>query len=251
MKRLLFIGNSHLVAVKAAWDAAAPTGFQTEFFGAPQRAWARMSLMPGNMFGLEGDFRRQRQITEQANGKATVSLDNRDVIIMVGSFSAAEPLAELLADCDVPSLRETGAPTLLSEPLFAKACQSLAAAQLPDPGWHNRPVLMVPRPAQAETCLTSTNSGYHHWHRLAAAPHGIAQAFGIFDTTLSAQMRAQGLTYLPQPPQTRTAIGLTHAQFLAEGGGTQPGAEKKRGDHAHMNQVYGATVVAQLLTALQ
>ncbi|MBC7477407.1 MAG: hypothetical protein H7317_04840, partial [Pseudorhodobacter sp.] len=107
------------------------------------------------------------------------------------------------------------------------------------------------RPAPAETCLTSTNAGYRHWHRLSSVPAGIAEAFDIFDATLTAAMSAKGLTYLAQPNATRSPIGLTLAQYLAPGGGTLPGEEKKRGDHAHMNQAYGATVVAQLLNALQ
>lgn len=252
MKRLLFIGNSHLVAVKAAWQVAAPGGFDVEFFGAPQRAWMRMGMLPDNSFGVAGDFNRQRQITEQANGKPLVSLDDRDILVIVGGFSAVEAMADLLADCDVPDLRDTGAPTLLSEPLFAKACLALAQGELPDPGFHNRPpVILVPRPAPAESCLTSTNAGYRHWHRLAAAPVGIAEAFDIFDTALTTAMSAKSLTYLAQAKATRSAIGLTQAQYLAPGGGTQPGEEKKRGDHAHMNQAYGATVVAQLLTELQ
>ncbi|MBC7479740.1 MAG: hypothetical protein H7317_16890, partial [Pseudorhodobacter sp.] len=180
MKRLLFIGNSHLVAVKAAWQAAAPAGFDVEFFGTPQRAWVRMAMQPVNSFGLADEFKRQRQITEQANGKACVSLDDRDAIVIVGGFSAVEAMAELMADCDVPDLRETGAATLLSEPLFAKACAALADANLPDAGFHNRPpVILVPRPAPAETCLTSTNVGYRHWHRLSSVPAGIAEAFDI------------------------------------------------------------------------
>ncbi len=251
MKRLLILGNSHLVAVKAAWEAAAPQGFAVEFFGAPQRAWTRMTLLPDNRFGVAGDFKRQRQITEQANGKATVSLNHRDIIVLVGGFSAAEPIAELLALCDIPGLRATGAATLLSEPLFAKACAALAAAQLPESDLHTyAPVLMIPRPAPAETCLTSTNATYQHWHHIAAAPDGIATGFARFDAALTAAMAAKGLTYLPQPQATRTAIGLTHAHYLAPGGGTLQGEEKKRGDHAHMNQAYGAQVVAQLLNAL-
>jgi len=256
MKRLLFLGNSHLAAVKLAWDQAAPPGYETEFFGAPQRAWTRMAMLPGNQFGLTDatDFKRQLEITEAANGKASTSLDDRDVIIMVGGFSAADPLAQLLADCDVPALRETGAPTLLTEPLFAKACAHLAGACLPEPGWHNRTqttVALMPRPATADSCLTSTYPPYQHWHRLAAQPAGLTDAFALYDTALAALMTTKGLTYIPQPPSTRTAVGLTPARYLAEGGGTIKGEEHRRGDHAHMNAAYGADCVAQIITWLQ
>lgn len=248
MKRVLFIGNSHLAAIKTAWEQAAPQGYDAEFFGAPQRAWQRMALLPDNMFGLsdQGDYKRQREITEQANGKAQVSLQNRDAIVIVGGFSAAEPLAQLLADCDVTTLRETGAPTLLSEPLFAKSLATLAAQQLP-PGWTQPQTALLPRPAQAETCLTSTNSGYAHWHRLAANPMGLTDAADLFDAALTATFAAQTLTYIPQPTETRSATLLTLAQYLAPGGGTQKGDEQKRGDHAHMNTAYGSACLASLL----
>jgi len=255
MKRLLFLGNSHLVAVQAAWQAAQPKGYEAEFFGAPQRDWARMALLPGNLFGLtvDGATKRQREMTEKANGKPAVSLDHRDILVIVGSFPAADPLAILLADCDVTGLRETGAATLLSDTLFAKACQSLAEAQLPPSGWQNRDetVLMLPRPAPAETCLGSTFPGYRAWHRLAAAPGGVSAAFGRFDDRLKAVMAECNLVYIPQPARTRTAIGLTAGHLLAPGGGIKSGEDKKRGDHAHMNISYGAACIAELLTALQ
>ena len=255
MKSLLFIGNSHLAAVKTAWDAAPPAGYAAAFFGAPQRAWQKMALLPGNQFGLaqNGDYKRQRQITEQANGRATVGLDGAGIVIMVGAFSASDPVASLLATCDVPGLRETGAPTLLSEPLFARARASMAAACLPEQGWLDRSDLTLatlPRPAPAENCLSSSHAQYQSWHDLARAPDGLQDAFALFDAALTDTMAAKGVTYLPQPPDTRTALGLTQAHFLAEGGGTIPGQEQRRGDHAHMNAAYGAACVAHILTWL-
>lgn len=255
MTRLLFIGNSHLAAVKTAWDQAAPPGHDAEFFGAPQRAWARMALLPGNHFGLsEGDYKRQHQITEAAHGKPAVSLDNRDIVLSVGGFSAAEAIAALLAGCDIPDLRETGSATLLTEPLFAKACATLAAACLPETGWHNRSDVkcaVLPRPAPADSCLTSTWPGYAPWHRLAADPAGVTDAFALFDDALTGTLAAKGITYLPQPRETRSETGLTPARFLAPGGGAKPGEDHKRGDHAHMNTAYGAACVTQILAWLQ
>ena len=255
MKTLLFIGNSHLAAVKSAWDAAPPAGYAAEFFGAPQRAWQKMALLPGNQFGLTpgGDYKRQREITEQANGISAISLDARNIVIMVGAFSAADPMATLLATCDIPDLRETGAPTLLSEPLFARACASMAAACLPEPGWLNRHDLTLatqPRPAPADRCMTSSHAQYQSWHALAQTPAGVPDAFALFDAALTDTMAAKGITYLPQPPATRTAPGLTPARFLADGGGTKPGQEQRRGDHAHMNAAYGTACVAHILTWL-
>lgn len=255
MKRLLFIGNSHLVAVKAAWEAVDPVGFHAEFFGAPQRAWAQMHLLSDNQFGLpaDGEHKRQHDVTEQANGKTAVSLSNRDIIVIVGGFSAADPIATLLADCDVVGLRETGAATLLSDTLFAKACLAMAEAQLPEAGWHNRAeaVLLLPRPAPADTVLASSYPGYHLWHRLALAPDGLSDAFDLFDTILTAISADRSLIYVPQLKTTRTATGLTIGHLLAPGGGVQPGESHKRGDHAHMNPAYGATCVAEILNALQ
>jgi hypothetical protein len=252
MIRLLFIGNSHLAALKSAWDAAPPPGIAAEFFGAPQRAWQRMALLPDNDFGLApgGDFGRQRKITEQANGKSTVSLADQDAIVIVGGFSAAEAVAALLATCDVVPLRETGAPSLLSDVLFAKACTALAADALPEPGWRNRAdakIAVLPRPATNESCLGSTNDGFQSWHRLATNPNGAAAGFAAFDAALTTALATQGITYLPQPPETRTSFGATARGFLAEGGGVVAGEENRRGDHAHMNTAYGAACIGPLL----
>lgn len=253
MKRLLFIGNSHLAAVKAAWQAT-PQHHQAEFFGTPQRAWLRMTHLPGNAFGLSNDtdagFARQRKITEQANGKAAVSLADRDVIILIGALSATDPVAPVLATCDIPTLRETAAPTLLSPQLFTAICTTLAQGSAPQPGWHHRPdasVLLLPRPATSETCLGSTNAAFQPWHRLSANPDGALARFAAYDAALGQMLHALGIAYLPQAPETRTNAGLTAATYLAEGGGVTRGEEQRRGDHAHMNPTYGAVCVAQIL----
>jgi hypothetical protein len=255
MTRVLFIGNSHLGAIKLAWEHAAPKGYEVEFFGAPQRAWMRMAHLPDNQYGVpaSGDYKRHRDIIEQANGKPAVSLANRDIVIMVGAFSAAEPIAAVLAECDVPDLRETGAATLLTEPLFAKACATLATDCLPFSGWLNRSdfkLAAMPRPAPADSVLTSTYPPYQPWHVLAANPAGMSDAAALFDAALGAVMAANGVTYIPQPAETLTAIGLTPARFLAAGGGNKPGEAHKRGDHAHMDTAFGAACVAQTLTWL-
>ena len=255
MKRLLFIGNSHLAALKTAWDATPRPGYDAEFFAAPQRTYLRMALMSGNAFGLasEGESNRQRKIAVSTNGKAAVSLVDLDIIVLVGGFSAAEAVAQVLGDCDVAALRETGAPSLLSQNLFSNICTALAQAALPEPGWHNRKdakVVLIPRPATCETCLASTFAGFQPWHKLAANPAGALPGFGAFDTALTTVMADHSLTYLPQPTATRTPAGLTARAFLAEGGGITPGEEHKRGDHAHMNNAYGTAVIETLLAWL-
>ena len=255
MKRLLFIGNSHLAALKTAWDATPHPGFEVEFFAAPQRTYLRMSVMSGNTFGLatEGLSPRQRKIAEATNGKAAVSLTDRDVIILVGGFSAAEAMAQVLCDCDVTGLRETGAASLLSTGLFAGICQALAQAALPDAAWHHRKdakILLIPRPATCETCLASTYPGFQPWHKLAANPAGALPGFAAFDTALANVATDHGLTYLPQPIATRSPAGLSTRAYLAEGGGITPGEDHKRGDHAHMNAAYGRAALEPLLVWL-
>jgi hypothetical protein len=254
VKRLLFIGNSHLGAVKASWDSKPPSGFEAEFFAAPQRSWLRMGLMADAHFGLGGKgYPQHRKITQNLNGKVAVSLRDRDVIVQVGGFNAADPLAAFLTECDIAGLRETGAATLLSSEFFTMACLEMAHSMLPEAGWHHRndaAVVVMPRPASCETCLTSTYSGYQPWHRLAANPSGISAVLNKFDGTLSSVFAEKGLTYLPQPAQTRTPVGLTAARYLLPDGGTQPGEEGKRGDHAHMNLNYGAECINSLLTWL-
>ncbi len=252
MKNLLFIGNSHLAAVRAAWQAV--PGYEAEFFGAPQRAWLRMTHLPGNAFGLsnenEAGFARQRKITEEANGKAAVCLSGRDVIVLVGGMSAAEEVAAVLATCDIPGIRQTGAATLLSPELFAKICAALAQGVAPLPGWHHRTdarVLMLPSAASADTCLGSTNAAFQPWHRLAANPTGALAGFAAYDAALGQMLKGLGIDYLAQAPQTRTTAGLTAGALLAEGGGVTKGQEQRRGDHSHMNPTYGAACVGQIL----
>jgi hypothetical protein len=258
MKQLLFIGNSHLPALKSGWEAKSRAGYQAEFFGVPQRAYQRMTILPDNSFGLPPGDGTQRKVIEAANGKTAVSLavslTGRDVTILVGDFSASDQIAALLADCDVADLRETGAATLLSDQMFAQACVTFALTQLPETVWHHRQdtkVVMIPRPATCDTCLDTANPAYLPWHKLAKTPIGATVAFTIFDEALSRLLSELGITYLPQPTETRTASGTTAKKFLADGGGVVPGDKNKRGDHAHMNFAYGALCATQLAALLK
>jgi hypothetical protein len=160
----------------------------------------------------------------------------------------------VLAQCDVAGLRETQAPTLLSQGLFADICLALASDALPEAGWRNRPgaeIALLPRPATAESCLGSTHESFAPWRSLATARDGLIAAFEAFDVALAGTFAKWGLSYLAQPYSTRTETGLTARRFLAEGGGEiLHGAEHKRGDHAHMNQAYGAACLPSLLTWL-
>jgi len=255
MMRVLFIGNSHLAALRTAWAAAAPPGIEAEFFAAPHRAFLRMTLQKGNHFGLapDSEFLRQSKITQEANGKIAVSLAERDIVVLVGAFSAAEKPAGILAGCDVAGMRHSGAATLLSQPLFDSICKDFAVAALPEAGWRDcgAKMILLPRPATCATCLASTNPAFAPWHDLARSPLGVATAFDRNDANMAEVFADHGLNYLPQPTGTRTDFGATATQFLAEGGGVVTGQEHKRGDHAHMNPAYGAICAQKLLAALQ
>lgn len=253
MTNALFIGNSHLAALKLAWAETAPAGVEATFFGAPKKTWLAFAALPGNQYGFDsaGKIRGHRKVAESVNGTANVPLDNRDAIVLVGEANAHAALASLLSFCDISGIRETGAATLMSVDLFAKCCRSLAEKALPDAFWWNRadlaPIAVLPQPAPAETIRASTNRTYWAWNQLAANPAGLTAAHEALDDALGLTFAAKGLTYLPQPPETLTEAGLTQAHFLGEGRGIPQGAEDARGDHAHMNRDYGALCAAHLI----
>ncbi len=253
MTNALFIGNSHLAALKLGWPEAAPQGVDVTFFGAPKQTWLCFTPLPGNQYGFgeSGKFRRHRKVVEALNGVGSVKLDGRDAIVLIGETNAHAALANLLSICDISGIRESGAATLLSVELFAKCCRALAEKALPDAFWWNRadlaPIAVMPQPAPAETIRASTNRTYWAWNQLAANPTGLTTAHEALDDALTLTFAAKGLTYLPQPAITLTEAGLTQANFLGEGRGVPQDGEDKRGDHAHMNREYGAHCAAHLI----
>lgn len=253
MTNALFIGNSHLAALKLAWADAAPPGVEVTFFGAPKRTWLAFAPLPGNHYGFDstGKQRSHRKVAESLNGVGSVALEDRDAIVLVGEQNAHGKLANLLSICDISGIRETGCTTLLSVELFAKCCRALAEKALPDAFWWNRadlgPIAILQQPAPSETIRASTNRTHWAWNQLAANPIGLSTAHEALDDALTLAFAAKGLTYLRQPPATLTEAGLTQSIFLGDGLGVQEGSEDGRGDHSHMNHAYGVHCAAHLI----
>ncbi|EEW26334.1 hypothetical protein [Rhodobacter ferrooxidans] len=250
MTKVAIIGNSHVAALKAAWDATPLPGLDMTFFAAPQRNFRQFALQPNRVYGLPAPQRgRHAEIVQKLNGALQIDLSGVDQVVLSAFGWNPGAIAQLIATCDIDGLRLTGAPTLLSRDLFDAICAALARALRPGPEWRHWPgaaPIFLAQAATCETCLGSSNADFASWQRLAAAPDGALAAFDIFFDHLRADLAGVGITLLRQPPQSLRPSGLTEARFLATGGGVVPGQEHLRGDHAHMNAAYGTLCLTAL-----
>ncbi|MBI1219019.1 MAG: hypothetical protein GC186_10765 [Rhodobacteraceae bacterium] len=258
MIRVQVIGNSHVGALHLAWQAAAVPGIEMRFFAASYRPGYTIDRLNDGSYGLPPPRNRaERAVAEGAarlnDGATSIRVDDMDAVVFAGHPTRPEILARLLAQSDIDGLRATGADTLLSVGLFDDICAALARAALPapHPAATARPrQIILPRPAQAATLLLSANPGALPWKRLAENPEGVTGAFTAYDRAMTAAMADHGLTYLPQPRETRTPEGLTDPRFLADPSAALPQDKAAREDHSHMGADYGAICLDDIAAAL-
>ncbi len=249
MRRILVIGNSHAGAIKLGWDARPRHDVDVRFLVAPQRSFVQMRLDERLDWALSPDLapeahRMHSKILADLNGATRVNLGEFDEVVMVGWPSGADEAATLANGCQLDDLPDTPLrSTLLSRPVLRAFLADLAGRLRPDRAfWNLRgPRLhLLPRPMLAETALGSGYWTYRTVKRLHRQNVSILPWIDQLDDIRRDDLAGIGITYLPQPRETRTPTGMTGAAFLRDDAGhVDPAQPRARGDHIHMNAAFG------------
>lgn len=238
-RRLCILGNSHVGALKRAWDArgtanpeadVAPTFFASRHRGLSQARVEGRHLVPGTE-----DLARDLAFT--SGGDGTVALDDFDAFLVYGLF--------------VPAYRDAGQS-------YSAACRMAA---LHDHFDHRIGVIL----AQSLRAAVDVPVLIAH-DPLPADPGGVqgrpaARRDHYRDTIAMVNERffaPAGLTMLAQPAETRVperpfftrAAYARGSRRLAVGDALDDGAHPHE-DRLHMNDAFGALALDTVLEALR
>lgn len=255
MMRLVVFGNSHIGALKLAWDEMAGRwpGVSIEFFGLPGALALKPRLFDDRSFGLPEDgsvTAAEIALCRRLNGRTRIGLSQADAALSVGYEWLPQRLAQVIFAFDVDGLVESGAPRLLSAAAFDAVCDALAAEILPDErwsGWSRPSFHAVFRPMPSE--VIAADPAHRAWHGIRAK-RGVGAAFDRYRRRIAEAMAARGIGAFFQPQDTLSPLHLTRETYgraSVRWASDQPHPE---GELFHMNAAFGAKCLDHVLGAL-
>lgn len=254
MTRLAIIGNSHVGAIKRAWDVAPrPEGIELAFFALPQIHLRQFRLnrkllrfAAGPDASAREDFMR---MVTQVNGAPSIDLGGFDAVMLYGGTTLQAEIVRLMNDYDIDGLRAAGAPRRMSRPAFDAVLAGLAEISLPRPFWRGTRIprfAVFPRPIPSAGATTSDSPHFSGWARIAARPDGAREIFDLHFAAMAAAHARKGIDFLRQPAATLEPNGLTNAIFTKGSTRLRANRPHPATDFGHMNARYGALCLERI-----
>lgn len=254
---LVILGNSHLAALRAAWDAMQShhPGADVRFFGGIAPVFAAMTLDDSGCFGLTDpglvapeDLKKTRRMF----GGTAIDLTDAGTVAIAGVDWQVWALFDLLDTFAIDPLGSGGPDEpRLSAAAFHAVLAALAEAALAPLDWARRiaaPVILMPRPIPPETLAEDGHATGARILRISG--RGLGPALAMLEAALIEGAAARGLTWLPQPAGSRAPSGLTAAAMNRGGLRLRRATEGTEAqDYEHMNAEFGAMVLTALLSA--
>ncbi len=259
-RRLLMIGNSHVIALRDAFDAAPQRwpGIEIAYLGFRGSAAAETRLKNGAICAASDETRDQM---EKLNGTATFDVSGYDGYVLVGlGFKPLHTLTlarharwpflhSLFKTDDLAGMEQT----MISRPaaragLTARLARSGAGhlarllRRITD-----APVLMVPQPWLNQKARWSRVPRFYGNGR-AIRDGDAPELARLFTEAARAAARRIGVDYLPQPRRTMVDDILTRQRFMLDKEirvSTRNGAQSTP-DVTHANPAFGALVLNQI-----
>lgn len=260
--KLLFLGNSHIAALRDAYGQFAGDwpGVEMQFVGGHKDHLADTAVEDGVLTPLSADT--AAVLANFGGSQAGVDLRRTDAVIVVGcqvAMSRAAALYRSARWAGLPTARD-GVPdgcALVSEPCFGAMLQTALVGNL-----GARLLRILARGTEVPLYLTSqprTTTGIlgRKNHALSVLNDLVANGDGtavsaMFDNHATTLCRALGGTFLPQPPQTIDRDVLT-ARAFTEGAirlTAKGRAQQPADDLLHANAAYGRIVISQVVAAV-
>lgn len=245
--KTVFVGNSHLGAIKRAYEAedAGALGGCT-FFGVPGPIFSKMSLTSDGAFAPAdaGLLDQEEAMVRKLNGRLTQPLSDADLVVVVGLYPfKPEFLERLLSNFDVDTLRVTGAQNRLSYEAFQdllseKIDQYVETFRFPD---LDQRYAIVPRPRVSQSVLELPA-----YKSLMDDPAGLAQAYRIIDELWTKKIADDRIVLVPHPETALDTSGLTQAVYSINSRRLSGGNHEET-DRVHMNENYGRHALSQVI----
>jgi hypothetical protein len=259
MVRLVIVGNSHVGALKDAWDAAGASHPRHEisFFAAPEPHFKKLRLNKHLTFGLPQNILQRDplavDVLTRVNGRTSIDLTAADKVLLHGLAWPLDDVVQLMADFDIDDLRDVGCSRRMSRSAFDAVCVDLANNAMPEPAWRNwagPPIVLLARAAPAETCLANDDARYQPWRAIKEKPAGSRAVIDAFLDAYEAALGRSAITLVRQPFETLLPIGMTAASYSRNSLRLYQRVPHPDDDPIHMNADYGALCLAAIFAWL-
>jgi hypothetical protein len=253
-----FIGNSHLVAFKLAWDEIGRNyaGLTIDMFGSPMNWLPDLEYKDGKIVPtssrLEGSF-----VT--TSSKKYITLDSYDQFCLVAGGFDVGIIVDRLAT-HYPYGCKTKSANLVSYDCFKTAIvdamhDTLAAKifRMIRQG-SSAPLYLFVQPFRGEALLTVGHPRGKHDYLKTLIQNGDDQLVLDIFRDASAEFAAKtGIHIVHQPDETRIRSILTKSIYNEDAVRMQPGfnAKHKKGDCVHTNKAFGIIVLKDFLETQQ
>lgn len=247
MKSICLIGNSHLGALKHGAEVLGPVdGATFEFYGCANGYFREFDVAGGKVTPKLETVKRSWRAT--SNGREAIDLSRFDVVAVAG-FAGLNGAFKLASRYITPPMRDQDGRQLVSTDLwlellrFAMTNEAGTKLAIAIAGATGKPVRMLPRPRMARAVLaTSTRLSRLH------ASGDSERLMRLYDR--ACKDLSPGVEVLPQPTGTISDHLFTHDDFSVGALGLAEGKALSEVDVNHMNPLYGATVLRDLLTRI-
>lgn len=248
------IGNSHIAAVKQAWDNRAPrvsADLATTFFSAQVRLMEHLVLEGRVLVPTQDELAAKLHYT--SGGTNVIDIDAYDAFVMIGSGFGVDPL----------KFREIGGtaahlPYGPVEPLLSERCYEAAMAEIQRDsmtirliktirGVADKPALIVAAPYLSERVLEEDFKDDRRFHDRGFLERYIPRCRAACEAVageLDAEVVWQDEETVAMPGFTKLVYGLNPIRFAMKG-------QKPRDfDRRHGNEDYGYLVLMRMLAQL-
>ncbi|HWA91239.1 MAG TPA: hypothetical protein VG889_14475 [Rhizomicrobium sp.] len=245
MTRVCLIGDSHLAALKLAWNTLVQEfpDFTLDFFAAPGKTLDGLSVSDGQL--VPGSHPLAGSLKLTSGGKSTIAGDyDRYVIhgLELGVPAALEISRKYRAERHAKDWR-----TPISDDCYAEAVRGAARATL---AGRTLVKLRAITTAPIFVCPTPMADARNQKIRQAMVETGEARdVVRLFVEGCERLARASEARFLSQPDETLEADGIGTKASLSSAPARFHAELAAKNDNSHMNTAYGEAVLRKALMA--
>ncbi len=242
MRRLRFIGDSHLAAIKLGWDAQAAAGVTPQFFAGPGKQMGRLTVVDGAL--VPPDAALAAALGKTSGGDTKIAGDADCYVVYaleLGVTIALELSRKHRAERHARDWRMPLSDECFVEAVMGAARDTIAlrtATKLRT--ITEAPILLCPTPL-----AEGKNERLRDMLKKTGDAADLARLFGLACDRLAAEF---GGRYVPQPAETLDDDGIaTKASYAATP--ARFFGQQAQEDRSHMSAEYGTAMLRPILAA--
>ena len=250
--KICIMGNSHLAALKLAWQqlSAEYSSIELVFFGARASAMAHLDVQNNCLVSTHPETEHDMQFT--SGGQNAIDLSSFDAVWLYGLACDVNLFIPTLTTHQLESLTDINR-KFLSRACFTQLCRdrlqhgilyklTRLVRQISD-----LPVYVSPSPFPSRTCVDDPSE---KWNALSANDGSVIQS-SYYDGIITA-LNDYNTVFIPQPNDSIVDFLFTAPQYAKDSIRLTEGLSTKHAhdDYVHMNQAYGVLFLQQAILTI-